>query len=464
MHQEIPHKGLNSGQLIDFIHQLEIANIPSKVVEKSKDCIIDTLGCAVFGSQQIWSKLLQAEVMNDQSNSYATIIGTNLKSSSTSAALCNGTSAHGFELDDLIDEPIVHPGAIVISAALASAEISKTTGERLLLGVIAGYEVMGRVGLALGVSPAHLGFHKTTLAGPVGAAVASGIILNLNREYLYNAVGLACSTASGIKTFATGNGGGMMKRLHAGRAAESGVRMAQLAARNFTAPPTALDSKFGLIEVFGGKTANVEYLSKNLGTEWMMDKIFVKVYPCCSWIQAAIQQIVALRGPIPLNPSEIKKVRIGVCSYAAKNNGAPNPIDTMGAQYSFPYCAALALCGDPADPNMYSEASIRDPDRRKLALDIEIFVHPTMESAYPKHYGSAIEIHLNNGEILSSELLDPHGMPADPCSRLERDQKFNSLTKNILPDSYREEILDILNNCEKLNNIETLMKLLRPHN
>jgi 2-methylcitrate dehydratase PrpD len=454
-------KNSNSFLLLDYIYQLKTDQIPERIIEKSKDCLIDALGCTVFGSQQVWSKILQSEVLNDDSNARATIIGTSYKTSTTGAALCNGTAAHGFELDDLIDEPIVHPGAIIIPAALAAAEVSKASGARVLLGIITGYEIMGRIGLALGVSPAHLGFHKTTLAGPVGAAVAVSVIMNLSRDQLFSAVGLACSTSSGIKTFATGDGGGMMKRLHAGRAAESGVRMAQLAAKNFTAPPYALDSKFGLIEVFGGTTANAEYLSQSLGSEWMMDKIFVKVYSCCSWIQAAIQQIVTLRGPVPLKPSDVLKIRIGVCAYARINNGEPAPIDTMGAQYSFPYCAALALCADPANPSMYSDQALNDPDRRKLAQQVEMFVDPQMEAAYPKHYGSRVEIYLKNGKVLHSTLLDPHGMPADPFSRGERDHKFSRLTSGILPTPNNVQILQILQHCENLRNLDELMSLLQ---
>ena len=86
----------------------------------------------------------------------------------------------------------------------------------------------------------------------------------------------------------------MMKRMHCGRAAESGVRMAQLAARDFTGPPTAIDGKFGLLEVYGGKTARPELLTEGLGRDWAMTSIFVKVYSCCSWIQGAVQQLVGV--------------------------------------------------------------------------------------------------------------------------------------------------------------------------
>ena len=420
-------------ELIEFVHGFRLDALPPDTVARAKGVLLDSLGCTLFGSLQPWSKIMADEMLSESPRGRSTIVGRKQTVAAPAAALCNGTATHGFELDDLLDEAIVHPGAIVVPAALAAAESVDAPGSRLLLGIIAGYEMLNRVGLAVGVEPAHRGFHKTTLIGPVGAAVAAGVILELDPDRLMSAAGLACSTSSGIKSFAAGTGGGMMKRMHAGRAAESGVRMAQLAARDFTGPPTAIDGKFGLLEVYGGKTARPELLTERLGTDWAMTSVFVKVYSCCSWIQGAVQQLVALRGPKPLNPDEIRQVRIGVSSYAARNNGEPAPVDTMGAQYSFPYCAALALAGEPTDPSMYLGKALDDPGRRALASRVELYTDDQMEAAYPKHYGSRIELTLASGERRTSFVLDPHGFPADPVTGPERIEKFTRLAGHALP-------------------------------
>jgi 2-methylcitrate dehydratase PrpD len=285
--------------------------------------------------------------------------------------------------------------------------------------------------------------------------------MDLPTEKLSCAVGLACSTASGIKSFAAGSGGGMMKRMHAGRSAESGVRMAQLAGRNFTAPPTAIDGRFGLLEVFGGPTARPELLTSKLGQDWAMERVYVKVYPCCSWIQAAVQQLLAVRGPRPLNTRDIGQVRIGVSAYAAKNNGEVAPPDTMGAQYSFPYCAALALTGDPGDPAMYLDEAIGDPSRRELARRVELFVDDEMEAAYPKHYGSRIELVLANGERRASFVLDPHGMPADPCSDQERLDKFARLAARSRSSAAVNDIAHAVQRTQQLTSVRALTELIR---
>jgi 2-methylcitrate dehydratase PrpD len=304
------------------------------------------------------------------------------------------------------------------------------------------------------------GYHKTALAGPLGAAVAAGVVMDLDAGQLFTALALACATASGTKAFASGSGGGMEKRMHAGRAAEAGVRMGQLAARGFTAPPTALDGRFGLLEVVTS-SPRPELLSSNLGKHWAIEHVYVKIYPCCAWIQAAVQQLVALRGSRPLEPGEIGKVSIGVSAYAGAQNGNVAPPDTMGAQFSIPYCAALALTGNPGDPAMYAGAAIDDPRRRALARRIEIVVDPEMEAAYPRHYGARVELELANGEKRGSAVLDPHGMPADPCTETELLGKFFRLASRVMPAASASEIVRQVKGAEHLGSVRELGALLR---
>lgn len=448
-------------ELIDFLQRLDVKSVPAAVTDIAKWCLLDSLGCVMFGSTQEWSRIMREEMSAEGARGDSTVVGCAKPFAAPAAALCNGTAGHGFELDDLLDEPIVHPGAIIIPAALATAESVNASGARLLLGIIAGYESMNRIGLAMGLEPAHRGFHKTTLVGPVGAAIAAGVVMNLTPERLLGAAALGCSTASGIKSFAAGTGGGMMKRMHAGRAAESGVRMAQLAARDFSAPPSAIDGKFGLLEVYGGKDIAPRELVADLGKRWATENVYVKVYSCCSWIQAAVQQLVALRGDRLYAPQDVAKIRIGVSSYAAKNNGAVAPPDIMGAQYSFPYCAALALTADPADPSMYTEREIAHAGRRELAKRVELYVDPEMEAAYPKHYGSRIDVELASGKTLKSFVMDPHGMPADPVTEAERLAKFRRLSAPVVPAAKAEEIIRKVRAVETVASARELSALLK---
>jgi 2-methylcitrate dehydratase PrpD len=414
-------------ELLAFAHGLALQDLPAAVADSAKACLLDALGCGIFGSGQVWSRILADEMLADGSCGHSTVIGRQKQLSAPAAALCNGTAIHGFELDDLIAESITHPAACVIPAAIAAAEAVDASGAQLLEAIVAGYEVMHRVGLALGVEPAKRGFHTTSLVAPIACAVAAGKVMSLTPDQLLSAAGLACSSSSGIKSFAAGHGGGMVKRLHLGRSAEAGVRMAQLASRGFLGPPFALDSRFGLLEVFGGAGAQADKMTRELGQSWAMRDVWFKVYPICGWIQSVVQLVVELRGGLPLAAEAVSSVEVGVSRYAAQNNGEPAPVDTMGAQYSIPYCVAAALMGDPRDPAWFQPDAVNDPAIRKLAGKVAIVINPDVEAVYPAKFGASVKLKLKDGTVSERLVLECHGTPSDPCSSQEQLDKFRLL-------------------------------------
>ena len=448
-------------ELLAFAHGLSLHDVPADVVDRAKACLLDALGCGLFGSGQTWSRILADEMVAEGSTGQSTVIGRQELLSAPAAALCNGTAIHGFELDDLIAESITHPAACVIPAAIAAAESVNAPGTRLIEAIVAGYEVMHRIGIALGVEPAKRGFHTTSLVAPIACAVAAGKVLELSFDQLLSAAGLACSTSSGIKSFAAGQGGGMVKRLHLGRSAEAGVRMAQLASRDFLGPPFALDSRFGLMDVFGGAGAQPEKMSRSLGHVWALRDVWFKVYPICGWIQSVVQLLVELRGPRPLALGDVKSIQVGVSRYAAQNNGEPAPVDTMGAQYSIPYCAAVALTGDPRDPACFLADAVKDPATRKLASKVEIVVDPAVEAVYPAQFGASVKLTLADGSVSERMVLECHGTPADPCSRAEQVDKFRLLAGSRLPADAVSDLARLVDAVTSLTSVRELTTPLR---
>ena len=325
--ETLPSAGL-ALRLIEHWHD-ERNVIPQRVLERARQCLLDALGCGLFGFTQLWGQIMSAEIYSDGSSGPCTVLGSGETVAPAHAALCNGTSIHGFELDDLLPASIVHPGTVIVPAVLAAAEASNASGAMLLRGIVAGYESMSRLSLAIGMEPSHRGFHKTAVVGPVAAAIACGVVSGLTAEETVCAAALACSTSSGIKAFAGGSGGGMVKRMHGGRAAEAGVRMSRLASRGFTGPRAAIDGHFGLLDVFAGKSAEPQLLIEGLAEQWAMDGLWVKVYPICGWIQGVVQLLVSMRGDAPVPLDRVEKVIVGTSAFAVKNNANPTPSDTM---------------------------------------------------------------------------------------------------------------------------------------
>jgi 2-methylcitrate dehydratase PrpD len=180
--------------------------------------------------------------------------------------------------------------------------------------------------------------------------------------------------AGGIKAYVDGGGGGMVKRMHAGWAAASGVRAALLARDGFTGSSGAIDTRYGLLKVFGGNAADASKLTVGLGDTWAIDAVWFKAYPICGWIQGVAQLLGQLRGDQALRPEQIKKVVVGTSRFAVNGNSNAAPADTMDAQYSIPYCAALALTADPGDPRAFEPAMFNDARLRDLATLVEVGV------------------------------------------------------------------------------------------
>ncbi len=425
---------LNAGhtaQLIEFASTLTPAAIPHSAFVNAKRCLLDAIGCGLFGASQPWSAIMAAQMFAEKSQGTSSVFGHAAPLAACAAALCNGTAIHGFELDDLLPAAIVHPGTVIIPAVLAAAQSVDASGEQLLRAIVIGYEVTARISVAMGTQASHHGFHKTSVVGPVASAIAAGCVLGLNHAQLTCAAGIAASMASGIKSYVASGGGGMVKRMHAGWAASSGVRAALLARDGFTGPSGAVDGRYGLLEVFGGVAAHPESLTQGLGDSWAINAVWFKVYPICGWIQGVVQLLGAMRGDIggsqPLAGNQIKRVIVGTSRFAVNSNSNATPADTMDAQYSIPYCAALALTRDPGDPRAFEPAGYNNPELLSLAARVETCVDEACEAVYPQRFGSRVQLHLASGEVKEALTLDPHGTPADPCSDDELAAKFARL-------------------------------------
>ena len=426
------------GVLIERLAALSWADLPATAPERAKACLIDNIACGLFGSQFPWGKITADFVLDEASTGKATVFGRDRGIAPARAAMANGTMIHGFELDDIILGSLSHPGTVVIPAALALAEHRGASVDRLLLGIVAGYEMMARLGAALGPRCNNAGIHTTGVAGAIAAAVASAVVAEASAEVMANAIGIACSSASGIKAFTQGSGG-MVKRYHGGHAAECGVTSFQLAERGFTGPLHGIDGRYGLLEVIGGETSDAALLSRGLGADWAIGRVWIKVYSCCGLIHTSVQAAETIRAAQKLEPAAIKAVRIGLGARAVEQNGEIAPGDTMTAQYSIPFCVAACLTGDIRDPRTFDAQGLRDPAVAGMIPRIALYTDPEMEAVFPGKFAARVEIETIDGRRFTETLMDAHGTPGDPlrgsgdhrqippdvrvCARRKRDRR-----------------------------------------
>src|ERR1700731_542709 len=395
-------------RLAEYAAGLRYADLPEAVIQRAKECIAAAVAAGIGGAAMPWSRIVIDYAERTGPGGKCHILGRDGPAvQAPSAALANGALAHAFELDSLTRPGAgAHPGATVLPPALAIAQERGADGRALIAAFVAGNEVMIRIGRATGHTNEARGFHAPGTTGPFGGAVAAGHLLRLDAAAMTNALGIAGSLCGGLLEFARGDGG-MVKRLHLGRASEAGVLAASLAADGFAGPRTVLEGEFGFLKVFCTKWEVAE-LTRGLGNEYVVSSTVLKRYPCHATAHAAVKTVRELQAEHGFTGAEVEAITIPGNQRVVERHNILEPGDLMLAQYSIPFCVALALHRDARDPESYAQTAlayprIPGPPRRVRLVPEESGGHGAI--------GSTVTIALVDGRQLAthvdSGLLEP---------------------------------------------------------
>jgi 2-methylcitrate dehydratase PrpD len=398
---------------------LRYEDLPAAVVTHAKDIIADTVAACICGADMPWSRIVIDYAERTGPGGTSKILGRGTNVQAPAAALANGALGHSFELDSLTRPGAgAHPGATVLPPALAVAQQVGASGKQLIAAVVAGNEVMIRIGRATGHTNEARGFHAPGTTGPFGAAVACGLLLGLDERRMTNAIGIAGSLAGGLLEFARGDGG-MVKRLHLGRASEAGVMAASLAAGGFEAPRTVIEGEFGFLHVFCTEW-DESHLTRGLGNDFVTMSAVLKRYPVHATAHAAVRAVRDLQTEHGFTGSDIAAITVTGTRRMVERHNILEPPDLMLAQYSIPFCVALALHREARDPESYDDSALADPAIRTLTRKVRL-----VAEAGDGHgaAGSRVTITLGDGRKLErhepSGMLEPGELP-DKFARLTR--------------------------------------------
>jgi 2-methylcitrate dehydratase PrpD len=434
-------------QLAEYAARLRYEDLPPAVVGRAKDCIADTVATILFGFDLPWSRIVVDYAKRNGAGGRSRILGAgDVPLHAPSAALANGAIAHAFEMDNLTQPNSgSHPGATTFSAALAIAQERGISGRETIAAVVAGWETMIRIGRATKHSNERRGFHAPGTTGPFGAAIACGRLMQFDADRMTNAIGIAASTAGGLLEFARSGTGAMVKRLHLGRAAEGGVLAASLAADGFTGPRSAIEGQAGFLKVFCNEY-DVAELTRGLGQDYVTMSILLKRFPAHITAHTPVQAIEELKEAHKFSGPDVASISIAGEERVAKVNNIPAPADLMMAQYSVPFCVALALYRDARDPQAFNDAAVRDPDIRALAAKVTI----TVDQEVHAHgaLASTVAVTLKDGRTFTRRVEHFKGTPANPLAPDEMRDKFMRLTRK-----YREsDMVRLFTRLQQLEN------------
>jgi 2-methylcitrate dehydratase PrpD len=432
-------------RLARYAAALRYQDLPAEIVERAKECIADTVAAIICGAALPWSRIVIGYAERTGPGGKSRILGTNRPAvTAPAAALANGALAHAFELDSLTRPGAgVHPGATLLPPALALAQQQGLGGKALIAAFVAGCEVMVRIGRATGHTNEQRGFHAPGNTGPFGGAIAGGHLLGLDAEAMANALGIAGSLACGLLEFARAGRGGMVKRLHLGRASEGGVLAASLAHDGFTAPDTVLEGPFGFLAVFC-REWDLSQLTHGLGEHWATTSIALKRYPCHINAHAAVKALSQLQAEHGFAAAEVESVAISGSERMATLHNIPEPADLVMAQYSVPFCAALALYRDPRNPESFADGALDDPDIRALTHRV------TVQAASHGAGATTVTVDLKGGRRFSATAADGTLDPAD------LGDKFARLTHAALGDRAAAALFERLQRLEREDSLDWL--------
>jgi 2-methylcitrate dehydratase PrpD len=432
-------------QVAQYAASFRYDDIPPDVIDRAKQCITDTIATIIFGYDLPWSRMIVAFAEKNGPGGKSRILGPGAASvHAPAAALANGALAHAFEMDNLTwPSTGVHPGATLLASGLAVAQERGIGGRELIAAFVAGSEIMIRIGRATHHSNEGRGFHAPGTTGPFGAAVACGRLMGFDAERMRNALGVAGSLACGLLEFARSGTGAMVKRLHLGRAAESGVLAASLAGDGFTGPASVLEGEFGFLRVYCGDDSDPAELTRGLGESYATRAIMLKRFPCHITAHTSVQAIEDLRAEHGYAGADVAAIHIAGNDRMARVNNIPSPADIMIAQYSIPFCVALAHTRDPRDPRSFNEDALRDPQIRSLAQRVTI----TVGEDRPTPLAAVVTVTLRDGRVLKRSVADFKGTPESPLDRSELREKFLLLTRHCTGNDMGEMF-------ERLQNLE----------
>ena len=444
-----------------WVSGLRYEAIPKEVIEHAKLCLLDGLGCALYGSTQPWGRIAAKVAVELSGGGQATLWGHASTSGVSDAALVNGTATHGFEIDDIHLRSLMHPGATTIPAALALAETHGRSGRDLLTAIVAGYEVGLRTGICAGIPHCLRGYHPTGTAGCPGAAAAAANILRLAPGQATHALAIATTQAAGL--YSAVRTGAMTKRMHAGRAAQSGVVGALLVESGFNGSPDALEASYGGFMSTLSEGQDLAPFVASLGKDWETTQTGFKAYAACASAHTIIDALDAMmkRG---LNRNNLERLTISMSEVGINNVGWEyRPISVAGAQMNGYFTAAVKLNDGEAFIDQYREERIADPAVLGLIPKIEIRHDPELDigGAAMRH---AVKAHARSidGREWEHYVEQRRGSPHHPLSRSEIEQKFRRTAASALGAQTAERLLNAVFDIDRSNDVRVMTALLKP--
>jgi 2-methylcitrate dehydratase PrpD len=398
--------------IAEAVAALSYEALPPGTIVSARRLILDSLAVALAGADGRECRVLVELARQWGGLEEASIIATSVRVPAPVAALVNGTMIQALDFDDTHDPSGTHVASTVLAAALAAAQAAHQTGRTLLTAVVAGTEVACRLGLAC---HDKIGFTSTAVYGAFGAAAAAARALGLGPGPTRHALGIVLSQVAGTTQTAVDTP--LSKHMQSGFAAKAGVLSALLAARGVTGVEHVFEGPYGFFNLYKQGRYDREPLVADWGRRFEIDRLSLKLFPCCRATHAAIEAALAFVREDGLRAGDIAEVRVVVPRVAFQLAGKPaatgtNPI--VAAQFSIPYTVAAALLHGRVSLPEFTVEAIRDPTAQALMDRISVRAEDG-DGFVPAH----LEVRTLDGAVRSRTVTTLTGEPDRPLTRAQ---------------------------------------------
>ena len=422
-----PTKSLSIAERIaDQALALDVNAIPAAVRTRIEELLIDVVGLCVAARNTDYIKALLAGV---DSGGPATAIGHKTTYAPETAAMINGTAAHGEDFDDTFEGGPVHSSAVIMPAVLAACERFGCDGKSAFKGMVVGIETLCRLSMVIPKAIHKSGFHPTGVLGAMAATLAVCVTMGLNRRQTVDALGIAGSMAGGIIEYLAE--GAWTKRLHAGWAAKIGIQAARFGQQGFLGPRTVFEGTHGFYYAFA-RNASGDYpvLTEGFGTKWYTDVITFKPYATGTMNQPYVDCALRLAKRLTERGIKAEDVVSILCETAEGYvhrlwDPLPSkhrPANDYAAKFSAPFNIAVAFITGGAGLAAFTEKTVRD--ERILALSSKVHYVVDPNNPYPKAYTGHIRMTLRDGSVAEERQGHIRGGAQEPLTRAEIEDKF----------------------------------------
>lgn len=410
--------------LAAFTGKLDFADIPAPSIAMAKTVLLDGIACLLAGSRSPLGRGAAHAMGQLGGTAQATIMTSGLRTTARDAAFANAMALYSVGLNDIHKPSGSHPGGCIIPVVLALGEWLDVPGRDMLVAMIAGYEINGRIGRAIKSGHRARGFHPTGTCGTFGAAAAAGRLFGRNQAQMLDIFGIAGSQASGLYEFH--HTGSTTMVYHAGRAAQNGIEAVLMADAGVTGPETVLEGRQGFFVAMSEQT-DITEIRTGLGERFMVDETSLRPHFGCNSTKATSSALAALFKSGQCRPDEVAGLTISLNPVPARDNDIPIANSLLAARLSVQFNAALVLATGNVLVRDLEQADLTDT--RVTALTDRVTIRS--DAGLPR-YGCNIVVSLKDGTTRTCSDAGKRGDPDDALSWTDVVEKFLRMTAGII--------------------------------